>query len=204
MVQSLTTRASLLVRMRDARDAGAWGEFVDRYAPLVHRFCRKQGLQDADAADLTQEILGKLCQAIPRLEYDPRRGGFRGWLFTVVRNRLRDFFDHKRRRAQASGDTENLRFLAEVPERDDGLREQWDQGYRSQLYTAAAQVVRRDVAEITWRAFQRTAIDGRTPAEVSKELRITVATVYLAKSRVMARLKEEVKRLEAEDEEGQR
>src|SRR3954464_229735 len=82
------TRASLLVRLRNRHDEAAWAEFVDLYAPLVYGYARKQGLQDADAADLSQDVLGAVCGAVGRLEYDPRRGAFRNWLFTVVRNKL--------------------------------------------------------------------------------------------------------------------
>src|SRR5260370_41571942 len=83
-----STRASLLVRLRDPRDGPAWTQFVDLYAPLVYGYLRKQGLQDADAADVSQEVLGAVAGAVGRFEYDPRRGTFRNWLFTVVRRKL--------------------------------------------------------------------------------------------------------------------
>src|SRR6516225_8690202 len=88
MAEIPPTRPSLLVRLRDPRDADAWGEFVDRYGPLLYGYLRKQGLQDADAADLSQEVLSAVAGAVGRLEYDPRRGAFRNWLFTVVRRKL--------------------------------------------------------------------------------------------------------------------
>src|SRR5437588_5372019 len=99
------TRPSLLVRLHDARDGQAWGQCVDVYAPLVYGFARKHGLQDADAADLTQEVLRAVAGAVGRLEYDPARGSFRGWLFTVVRNKLRNFLDARRRQEQGQGDS---------------------------------------------------------------------------------------------------
>src|SRR4051812_14481068 len=82
------TRASLLLRLGDAQDGDAWKEFVDLYAPLVYGYARKQGLQDADAADLCQEVLRAVAGAVGRLEYDPQRGAFRNWLFTVARRKL--------------------------------------------------------------------------------------------------------------------
>src|SRR3954469_7131603 len=88
MAEIPPTRASLLVRLRDRRDQEAWTEFVDLYVPLVYGYLRKQGLQDADAADLCQEVLGAVAGAVGRLEYDPARGAFRNWLFTVVRRKL--------------------------------------------------------------------------------------------------------------------
>src|SRR5687767_693005 len=97
------TRASLLVRIRDGSDDEAWRLFVDLYGPLVYAFGRRNGLQDADAADLTQDVLQSVAGAVRGLEYDPRRGSFRGWLHTVARNRLLDF--HRKRQTRGSGDT---------------------------------------------------------------------------------------------------
>lgn len=90
MAEAPTTRPSLLVRIRDRRDRQAWAQFVDLYGPLVYGFGRRQGLQDADAVDLMQDVLRTVAGAVGPLDYDPRRGTFRGWLFTVARNRLRD------------------------------------------------------------------------------------------------------------------
>src|SRR5437667_8501877 len=105
MSDAPATRLSLLVRLRDARDDEAWTQFVDLYAPLVYGFARKHGLQDADAADLTQDVLRAVAGAIGKLNYDPRRGSFRGWFFTVVRNKLRNFLSARKRQDQGSGDT---------------------------------------------------------------------------------------------------
>src|SRR5437879_8368291 len=95
MAEIPSTRASLLLRLRDPRDEAAWQEFVDLYGPLVYGYARKQGLQDADAADLSQEVLGAVAASVGRLEYDRSRGAFRNWLFTLVRRKLSN-----RRRAQ--------------------------------------------------------------------------------------------------------
>ena len=91
MPDAPATRPSLLLRLRDLQDQQAWAQFVDVYAPLIYGYARKRGLQDADAADLTQACLRQVALGVGSLEYDPRRGTFRGWLFTIVRNRLRDF-----------------------------------------------------------------------------------------------------------------
>jgi RNA polymerase sigma-70 factor (ECF subfamily) len=198
MGDSPATRASLLVRLRDPRDGGAWSEFVDVYAPLVYRFCCKQGLQDADAADLTQDTLRSVAGAIGRLDYDPARGSFRGWLFTIVRNRLRDFLQKRGRQDHGTGDTAMLDWLEQQPDRSDRLAGEWEREYDRQLLLIAAERIRRQFQEQTWQAFWRTAVDGESGKDVARALGLSVAAVYLAKSRVMARLKEAVGRLQAE------
>ena len=190
------TRPSLLVRIRDAGDGQAWSQFVEIYGPLVYGFARKHGLQDADAADLTQDILGAVAGAVGRLDYDPRRGSFRGWLFTVVRNRLRDFLARPRRLWQGSGDSGARALLEEHPAPEEDLAASWDQEYRRQLLAWAAERVRGGVQESTWQAFWQTAVEGKAGQEVARALGMTVAAVYLAKSRVMARLKEEIRQVQ--------
>src|SRR5436189_2441787 len=105
MYDSPATRASLLVRLRDGADTGAWQEFVHLYGPVIYGFARKRGLQDADAADLMQEVLRSVSSAMHRLEYDPVRGAFRGWLFTVTRNKIFNFLEGRAHRVQGSGDS---------------------------------------------------------------------------------------------------
>src|SRR5262249_40854979 len=130
MSESPITRPSLLVRIRDPRDGLAWSQFVDIYAPLVYGYARKCGLQDADAADITQEVLRSVSTAAKKLEYDPKRGSFRGWLFTVVRNRLRNFLASRAHKERGSGDTEQHLLLQEQP----APKEQWDQDYEQHLF----------------------------------------------------------------------
>jgi RNA polymerase sigma factor (sigma-70 family) len=94
MAEAPATQPSLLIRLGDKQDTVAWAQFVEVYAPLVYGFARKHGMQDADAADLTQEVMRAVAGAISRLEYDPRRGTFRSWLFTVVRNKFRNYLSN--------------------------------------------------------------------------------------------------------------
>lgn len=186
------TQPSLLVRLKDAHDREAWERFVDLYAPLVYAFVRKRGLQDADAADLTQDVLRQVASAAKSLIYDPRRGSFRSWLFTVVRNRLTDHWRVVQRREKASGDSSQWQRESErlVTESDSA---EWDAAYERQLLDFAARQVRGDFSEATWTAFWQTAVEGREGRAVAEELGLSVAAVYLAKGRVMNRLKEQVR-----------
>jgi RNA polymerase sigma-70 factor (ECF subfamily) len=184
------TRPSLLVRIRDAGDPEAWRQFVDVYAPLVYQFGRRRGLQDADAADLTQEVLQAVSGASKRLVYDPQRGTFRAWLYTVARNKLRNFLLARQRRHEG-GDPH---LLDEQPAREE--TEQWEREYEQRLFGWAAEQVRSSFQESTWRAFWMTAVDGRGATETATALGISVGAVYIAKSRVLARLREEIKRVQ--------
>jgi RNA polymerase sigma-70 factor (ECF subfamily) len=94
---TLHTRPSLLVRVRNASDADAWRTFVAVYAPVVYRYARRQGLQDADAGDLTQEVMSELSRAIRDFTYQPERGRFRSWLRTIARRKLWQFQRRRRR-----------------------------------------------------------------------------------------------------------
>jgi RNA polymerase sigma-70 factor (ECF subfamily) len=194
MADSTATRPSLLLRIRDLQDRKAWAEFVDLYAPLVFGFGRKHGLQSADAADLTQEVLRAVAGAAARLEYDPGRGSFRGWLFTVVRNRLRNFLAARRRRRADGADGG---CLDEHPAREDGS-DLWDREYEQRLFAWAAEQVRPTCQEATWRAFWLTAVEGWSGKEAARALGISQAAVYLAKRRIMNRLKELVQQLQSE------
>jgi RNA polymerase sigma-70 factor (ECF subfamily) len=190
MSEGPATRLSLLVRLRDARDDGAWAQFVDVYAPLVFGFARKHGLQDADAADLTQDVLQAVSGGIRRLDYDPRRGTFRGWLFTVVRNKLRNFLAAQKRPGRGTGDTDAQQRLQELPARADDEAAWWDQEYERRVFSWAAEQVRGAFQESTWQAFWHTAVEGKTGPQAARALGLSVAAVYLAKGRVMNRLKE--------------
>jgi RNA polymerase sigma factor (sigma-70 family) len=189
MAEFPPTRASLLLRLRDPHDEGAWAEFVQLYGPLVYGYARKQGLQDADAADLTQDVLGAVAGAIDRLEYDPARGAFRNWLFTVVRRKLATWQAAQRNRARGSGDPATRQLLEQCPAPEAG-EAGWEAEWRRRLFAWASARVRRGVTEATWQAFWRTAVDGQPVKQVAADLGLTAGAVYLARSRVFARLKE--------------
>src|SRR6266404_1726539 len=184
MIAVPNTRASLLVRLRDAGDAEAWRQFVQIYAPVVYGYARRRQLQDADAADLTQEVLRSVAKAARRFEYDSSRGSFRSWLFTVARNKLLDFRE-RQHRGQGAGGTSAQEMLHQQPARDDEA--EWDEEFRRHLFALAAEQVKPDFEEKTWQAFWQTAIAGQDVKEVAAALGISVGAVYIAKSRVQAR-----------------
>src|ERR671934_3119155 len=174
MASSPQPRPSLLVRIRDAGDRTAWLQFVEIYAPLVYRFARKRGLQDADAADLAQEVLQAVSGASRRLEYDPGRGTFRGWLFTVARNRLHNFLLRRRRYTAALVELGPDECLDDYPAPTQEESALWEQEYRRRLFDWAAEQVRREFQDTTWLAFWRTAVDGEGAKQVAEALAMSV------------------------------
>jgi RNA polymerase sigma-70 factor (ECF subfamily) len=185
------TRPSLLVRIRDSGDRDAWRRFVEIYAPLVYKFARGRGLQDADAADLTQDVLQAVSGASKRLVYDPKRGTFRAWLYTVARNKVRNFLLARRRRHEA-GDP---RLLDDQPAKEEA--EQWEREYEQRLFDWAVEQLRDSFQESTWRAFWLTSVSGRSASDTASELGMSVGAVYIAKSRVLARLRDEIKKVQS-------
>jgi RNA polymerase sigma-70 factor (ECF subfamily) len=198
MGESPVTRASLLIRLRDGQDKEAWRQFVQLYASLIYGFARKRGLQDADAADLMQEVLRSVASAAGRLEYDPQRGSFRNWLYTVTRNKLYTFLSQRKRQVSGSGDSGVQERLEEEPAPDSDADSLWEQEYQRRLFTWAADIVRGDFQPATWQAFWRTAVDGQDPREVAQQLGLSPGSVYVAKSRVLARIREQIQQVEDE------
>lgn len=195
------TRPSLLIRIRDPMDAEAWSQFVEVYGPIVYHFSRKRGLQDSDAADLTQTVFHIIAQQIQRLDYDPRRGSFRGWLFRVVRNQFHKHQSRRKHLAQGSGDSAAQELLSEYPDRTREEEETlWEQEYELRLFRWAAERVRSCFEVSSWNAFWLTAVDGRSPKDVAGELGLTVGAVYTAKSRVLDRIKREIQQLQPDEE----
>jgi len=188
------TSASLLARLRQApADQAAWGEFVDRYGRKIYGWCRHWGLQEADAQDVTQDVLVRLAGKMRDFAYDPARS-FRAWLKTLARHAVSDFCD-ARGRAAAAGGSQAVELLQTVEAREDLVRRLEDEFDREVLEEAVARV-RVRVTPKTWQVFELTAHEGRSGAEVAEALGMTVAAVFVAKSRVQKLLQDEVRRLE--------
>ena len=199
MTDSPATRPSLLLRIRRTDDHAAWSEFVEIYAPLIHGFCRRRGLQEADAANLTQEVFGSVSRNAERFEYDPSKGRFRGWLLTVTRNRVNDHFSRLKRDTRGSGDTGVRAILEQHPDPSEASDEQWDEDYRQRVFHWVAEKIRGEFQEATWQAFWKTAVDGQAAGQVAEQLEMSVGAVYIAKSRVLSRLKVRVQEVDDDD-----
>ncbi|MGZ0167207.1 MAG: RNA polymerase sigma factor [Planctomycetales bacterium] len=189
-----TTRPSLLVRIRDLRDEMAWGEFAQLYTPLIYRFARQSGLQDADASLVTQDVLVTVARTIHRFEYNPKSGSFRGWLKVVTRSRLNDFLRAQGREVQGTGDTGMLNVIEEQP--DASQPDLWEREFRRTLFEWAVDRIRCDFEDTTWQAFWQTSVGSRETSDVAEELGLSVGAVYIARSRVLARLRKEIEEVD--------
>ena len=187
------TRPTLIMRIRDLCDRDAWGQFVDIYGPLLYQFGRRNNLQDADSVDLMQDVLGEVARSIGRFNYDPRIGRFRNWLLLIAKRRVIGLYRKKSRRQSGSGDTGILNLLKNVPAEES---DQWEADYRRRVLVWAMQQIRHKFHDATWSAFERTAIGGESPADVAKSLGIDVGAVYVARSRVIKKLRAKVARVD--------
>ena len=187
MSQSQPTRHSLLARLGDFKDADAWVEFVELYTPLIFGWTRQRGLQDADAADLAQEVMRAVAKALPAGRYDRAHGRFSAWLYTITSRKILDF-----RRKQAGHLNAGQDLLGAVQSLDDS-EAHWQREYEARVFAWAGERVRGEVSEQAWQAFWLTAVEGRSGTEACSTLGITVGAVYAARCRIKARLREVVR-----------
>jgi RNA polymerase sigma-70 factor (ECF subfamily) len=176
-----TTCVSLLQRIRHQPDAAAWERLVRLYTPLLLYWARRLGLQEPDAADLVQDVLIVLVQKLPEFQYQPGKS-FRGWMRTVLLNKWRDR-PHRNGPAPLDSDVQ-----PQVPA-EDALEER---EYRLFVLGQALRIMSADFEPATWQACWETVVMGRPAAEVAAELGTTVNAVYLAKSRVLGRLRQDL------------
>lgn len=182
------TRASLLIRLADMDDQVAWTQFVHLYGPMIHQWCLFWKLQDADAEEVTQALIVKLFQCMRDFHYDPSVGSFRGWLKTVTRNAVLDYF---RRRRPESNNSKAIQEIHDTQAYED-FAARIEQVYDMERLEEARQRVRQRVAEHTWRAFELATETDQPVKAIAEQTGLQVAMVYVAKSKVIKMLREEM------------
>lgn len=185
------TRASLILRLADPADDQAWSEFLEIYEPMLLQLSSRWGLQDADAREVVQETLLAVAGSLSNFSRADHPRAFRGWLAAITRNKLIDHLAKRSKQAAASGDSSVQQWLNEqaCPTSQESL---WDFHSKQQIFGWAANQVRSQVSESTWLAFRRTAIDGDDARDVARDLNMQVGMIYVARSRVMTRLRKTV------------
>jgi RNA polymerase sigma-70 factor (ECF subfamily) len=189
------TGSVLLLLLNDPANPQFWAAFVDRYGPKVYGWCRQRGLQEADAQDVTQEVLTQLVQKLRTFTYDPNKGAFRAWLRTLTHHAWCDYLDSRRRAWGDGAGTDAPERLESVEAREDLLTALAD-AFDLEVLEEARARVRLKVSPRDWLIFQSLAVEGRPGPAVAAELKMSVTAVLMAKSRVLKQLRQEVRRLE--------
>jgi RNA polymerase sigma-70 factor (ECF subfamily) len=186
-----------LIRRAAVQDPAAWERLSEVYTPLVYQWCRRLELQPQDAADVVQEVFRALLKSLASFRRDRPGDSFRAWLWTITRNKIRD---HHRRCAAsrpAAGGSAAHKMLEQIPDR---APEEDDEGQVRQVQAELAQramaLMQRDFEPQTWQAFWKTAVENKTAPQAAEELGMSVAAVYMAKSRVLRRLRTEFDELD--------
>ena len=193
---SESTSRSLLRRARE-HDKAAWRKLTGVYSPLVYRWCRRAGLQTSDAADVVQEVFRSVATGLGGFRKDQPEDTFRGWLWTITRNKVRDHFRALAGRPDAQGGTTAQLQLQQVPdEAPSDTDDPTGEHLHSKLARRAVALMQTDFEETTWQAFWLTAVEQQPPQSVAEQLDMSAAAVYMAKSRVLRRLREELDGLE--------
>lgn len=187
------TRVSMFARLKNNEDQ-AWSRFVQRYGPMINMWCTRRSLTPSESADITQDVLVKLVTIMRDSRYDPAKGSFRCWLKAVTCNAMRDVMRTWSRPGYSSGDPVGLAQLdtMEDPHALAEIEEYIDAEYREMALREAERRVKQRVRGFTWRAYEITAVEQRAAREAAEELNMKIAEVYVAKSRVIKMLREEI------------
>lgn len=183
----VVTRPSLLVRVTDPADRAAWDEFVGVYGPLVYGEVIRRRVPESDAEDLTQQVFARLVRALPVFRYRPANGRFRDWLGTLVRNEVARFWRSAGRRPDRPTDPTKLEELTDGP-----ADPEWSDAFQTRVLAAAMERCRPRFEPATWEAFVMVWARNRPPAEVAAAFGQTADWVYVAKSRALKALADEV------------
>jgi RNA polymerase sigma-70 factor, ECF subfamily len=183
------TRQSLLLRACNG-DEGAWHDLCELYRPLIAAWLRRQSVPEADIDDLMQEIFLAVVRGLPSFNHSGRRGAFRAWLRTIAYNYSCDYWKSPARRTAASGDEAAQAALGLLEDPDSPLNRYWDEEHDRYVLRCLFEAVELEFEPTTMRAFQLVALDGASGAEAADQLGISLTAVYIARSRVLSRLRE--------------
>jgi RNA polymerase sigma-70 factor, ECF subfamily len=195
MTEFPQTRSSLIAQVQSPEDREAWDQFVLIYRPVIYRMARRRGMQDADAQDLSQDVLIRISKSIKG--WVPQEGvRFRHWLRKVASNAIVTALTKSKPLGIVNGSAAE-QILAEAPEASAVTSELQDECFREQ-YLRAAAIVKVDVSPASWAAFEQTVIQGQSCEEAAESLGKSLGTIYAARSRILKRLQIEVQRLEGD------
>jgi RNA polymerase sigma-70 factor (ECF subfamily) len=188
------TRQSLLLRAQTG-ETNAWKDLTALYRPLILGWLNRQKVPDRDVEDLCQEVLLSVVKHLPGFQHTGQRGAFRAWLRTIVCSRTTDYWRALDASALASGGSGATAALQQIADPNSELNRQWDEEHDRYVLNCLLDLVEEEFEPNTLRAFRRLAFDGLSGAEAAQELGLSVSAVYVAKSRVLARIRQEAEGL---------
>jgi RNA polymerase sigma factor (sigma-70 family) len=199
----IATRRSLVDRLANWDDQRRWQEFFDTYWKLIYSAARKSGLADAEAQEVVQETVITVAKNIDRLKYDPAVGSFKGWLLQITRWRIADQFRKRELEGVKRTHLQDDRFTATIERVPDSrivdLDAVWETEWKDNLLEAAIARVKRKIDPKQFQIFDCYVRKEWPAQKVAERLRVSVGQVYLARHRVAALLKKEIKALEKID-----
>ena len=194
----LPSLSSSLLLQAQAMEPEAWMRIVQVFSPIVYRWARQAGLNDADSADVVQDVFTSLARNISSFERQKEKASFRSWLATITRNRVRDYFRKKGKRADGFGGTAGLEKLNNIPHQPDDQQLEHSISLASldkRLPDRVLEIVKSDCNPKTWQAFWDTTIKGDAAADVAARLEMNISSVYQARSRILRRLRKRIAEL---------
>jgi RNA polymerase sigma factor (sigma-70 family) len=189
------TPHSLLERLREKPDHLSWKRLVDLYTPLIERWLKQQGVSPSDVDDFVQEVMGVVVREMGDFRHSKQKGAFRRWLRTITVNRLKGYWRSKPRKVLVEGKSKIDYQLAQLEDPSSELSQLWDKEHDEFVARRLLELLEPEFTASTWQAFRRLVMDEIKPAQVAKELGLTTNAVLIAKSRVLRRLRQEIKGL---------
>lgn len=185
------TSATLLDRLKNAHDADAWSRLVELYSPLIRGWAERLNVRGADADDLVQEVMAVVVRRFPEFVHPEKPGAFRGWLRAIAANCARTMWKNRKVRPTAPGGTDFGSYLARLEDPADDFARAWEREHDLHVTRKLLERLKGDFEDRTWQMFARFVLDGLSAEEVAAETGTTPNAVYIAKSRVLSRLREE-------------
>lgn len=195
MTPGAHTSVSLLDRLRENADGESWDRLVRLYTPLIRGWLRRYFVREQDVEDIVQDVMAVVVREMPGFLHNGRTGAFRNWLRQVLVNRVRIFRDKGRHRPLATGDDEFHDALQQLEDPACRLAAEWNAEHDRHVVARALELIRGEFPEAHWQAFQLLMVEHLKPAEVAARLAMTPNAVYIAKSRIMTRLRQEIRGL---------
>jgi RNA polymerase sigma-70 factor (ECF subfamily) len=181
-----STSLSLIQRLQQGSDQMSWNQLLSIYKPLIWGWLRRHNTPLQDAEDLTQDTLAIVVKELPKFKHNGQKGAFRAWLRNITANRLRVYW--RGNKGQSATDWQN--FADQLEDDSSELAQEWDRQHDSFLLRKLLEQMEEEFETKTVKAFRRVALEGIKAEQVAEETGMSVVAVYIAKSRVLRRLRE--------------